>query len=464
MGTTARAGAATQLYQLLSGPSTPPGEIVAQVAGSSAVIIAGGWADLRVGDHAAALLSELPSTPVICTGGILAADARERSAGLEDYAEYRGGPVPPAPGPSAKRLAEALGKDAAVRVESASTNISEQGAEAAKAASEIQPDAGTLLVVASAYQRMGLSLAISASAPTARVVCIDNESDVDTDTKWFASHGRSLPALMLAEAARLQSAYPGPEHASLIGQVASAAARLDETINADAANLAAAVVARGVKVVCWDMDRTFMAAHSRGRMTPWALPSFASRIAPDFIRFSAALASTGCAQAVATHSDFAEHSPEKPEGEYIIGEPLVRAVGELSFPRLLQWPIVAYNPRARALKAKSAAAAGHSDSAASVGGQGDNGWEGHGDSDENRDKRYHLRTIAELLGCAVGDCMLIDDMPGSAQRLRCMPTPSFLSADLPRLAPCRKRRHRQRGWCARCPCAAARSGVSTRGR
>lgn len=428
MGTTARAGAAAQLYRLLSGPSTPPGEIVAQVAGSSAVIIAGGWADLRVGDHAAALLAALPSTPVICTGGILTADARERGAALEDYAEYRGGPVPPAPGPSAKRLAEALGKDAAVRVESTSTNISEQGAEAANAASEIQPDADALLVVASAYQRMGLSLAIGASAPTARVVCIDTESDVDTDTKWFASHGRSLPALMLAEAARLQSRHPGPEHASLIGEVAGAAARLDGSINADAAKLAAAVVARGVKVVCWDMDRTFMAAHSRGYMTPWALPSFASRVAPDFIRFSAALESAGCAQAVATHSDFAEHGPEKPEGEYIIGEPLVRAVGELSFPRLLQWPIVAYNPRARASKARAAAAAAAHDDrthAASVSCQGDGGWEGRGDSDEDRDKRYHLRTIAELLGCAVADCMLIDDMPGAAQRFRCIPTPFF---------------------------------------
>jgi hypothetical protein len=417
MGSSARAGAAAQLYRLLSSPSTPAAEIVAQVAGCSAAVIAGGWADLRVGDRAAALQAALPAgTPVVCTGGVLRADARERAAALADYVEYRGGPVPLAPEPSAKRLAEAFGKDAVVRVATTSTNISEQGAEAARAASELRPEAEALLVVVSAYQQLGMRLAISAAAPGAHVVCIDSDSDADADTKWFASHGRSLPAVMLAEAARLQSAHPEPGHTSLIGQVASAAQRLDHSINSDAAALAAAVSARGVKVVCWDMDRTFMAAHSRGRMTPWLLPSFASRVSPDFIRFSEALQSTGCAQAVATHSDFAEHGPEKPEGEYIIGEPLVRAVGELSFPTLLQWPIVAYNPRARALKARAAAVGHHDDSVEAAGragsGQADDGWEGHGGSDEDRDKRYHLRKIAELVGCDVADCMLIDDMPG----------------------------------------------------
>eukprot|EP01043_Picozoa_sp_COSAG02_P001443 COSAG02_NODE_30_length_50867_cov_66.594331_50_plen_454_part_00 len=453
MGSSARAGAAAQLYRLLSGPSTPAGEIAPQVAGSSTAIIAGGWADLRVGDRAAALQAALPgAVPVVCTGGILRADARERAAALEDYAEYRGGPVPSAPGPSAKRLAEAIGKDAVVRVETASTNISEQGAEAANAASGLRPEADTLLVVATAYQRLGMRLAISTAAPAARVVCIDSGSDADADTKWFASHGRNLPAVMLAEAARLQSAHPEPEHASLIGQVASTAQLLDDSINSDAANLAAAVAARGVKVVCWDMDRTFMAAHSRGRMTPWLLPSFASRVSPEFIRFSEALQSTGCAQAVATHSDFAEHSPEKPEGEYIIGEPLVRAVGELCFPTLLKWPIVAYNPRARALKARAAAVDSHDATVVAAGASADDGWEGRGGSDEDRDKRYHLRTIAELVGCDVADCMLIDDMPGRRTLDVRLPCPE---ADLPRLGRCRERGHRQRRWRPRRPRTAA---------
>ena len=85
----------------------------------------------------------------------------------------------------------------------------------------------------------------------------------------------------------------------------------------------------------------------------------------------------------------------------------------LSFPALLQWPIVAYNPRARALKARAAAVGSHDDTVAVAGGQAGDGWEGRGSSDADRDKRYHLRTIAELVGCNVADCMLIDDMPGS---------------------------------------------------
>ena len=414
----ARHGSAAQLFQLLSSPAVAPAEAIALAhAAASAAIVAGGWADTRVAEHAAGLRAALPDATCFCAGGTLVPDAAERAAGLEDFTEYRGGPAPTSPAPTrAERLADALGRDT-VRVECTSTTITEQ---AANVAGELEPGTDTLLVVASAYQRAGMRLALSASAPTARVVCVDsaNGSDAASDTAWFSSQGRALPALMLAEAARLQSAHPGPEHAVFMGQLTDAAKSLDDSINADAATLAAAVAARGVKCVCWDMDRTFMAAHSRGHMTPWLLPAFAPRVSPDFVRLSRALQSTECAQAVATHSDFAEHSAQRPEGEYIIGEPLVRRVGEESYPTLLQWPIVAYNPRARALKAAAAAAAGGGGKpvAAAAGGgtaEDEDGWEGRGDSEEDKDKRYHLRAIADAVGCDVKDCMLIDDMPGT---------------------------------------------------
>ena len=50
-----------------------------------------------------------------------------------------------------------------------------------------------------------------------------------------------------------------------------------------------------------------MAVHSRGSMTPANLPSFVSRVAPDFRRLSAALQTVGVLQAITTHSDTAEH-------------------------------------------------------------------------------------------------------------------------------------------------------------
>jgi hypothetical protein len=54
--------------------------------------------------------------------------------------------------------------------------------------------------------------------------------------------------------------------------------------------------------------------------------------------------------------------------------------------------------------------------AAAAGGgtaEDEDGWEGRGDSEEDKDKRYHLRAIADAVGCDVKDCMLIDDMPGT---------------------------------------------------
>eukprot|EP01046_Picozoa_sp_COSAG06_P067394 COSAG06_NODE_17451_length_940_cov_1.215220_1_plen_230_part_01 len=229
----ARHGSAAQLFQLLSSPAVAPAEAIALAhAAASAAIVAGGWADTRVAEHAAGLRAALPDATCFCAGGTLVPDAAERAAGLEDFTEYRGGPAPTSPAPTrAERLADALGRDT-VRVECTSTTITEQ---AANVAGELEPGTDTLLVVASAYQRAGMRLALSASAPTARVVCVDsaNGSDAASDTAWFSSQGRALPALMLAEAARLQSAHPGPEHAVFMGQLTDAAKSLDDSINAD---------------------------------------------------------------------------------------------------------------------------------------------------------------------------------------------------------------------------------------
>lgn len=71
---------------------------------------------------------------------------------------------------------------------------------------------------------------------------------------------------------------------------------------------------------------------------------------------------------------------------------------------------VAYNPSARAKKAREAAIAAGEEPASEAPAAGD-GWEGSGGSEADRDKRYHLNAIAEALGCAPTQCMLIDDMP-----------------------------------------------------
>jgi hypothetical protein len=92
----------------------------------------------------------------------------------------------------------------------------------------------------------------------------------------------------------------------------------------------------------------------------------------------------------------------------IIGERLVHAVGESTYPALLEWPCVAYNPRARAKKAQAGAAASEIPVWETSGDV--DGWEVSGGSEDDRDKRYHLRAIAKVVGCTPKECMLIDDM------------------------------------------------------
>ena len=245
--------AARALFELLSSTPVPAAGACEQAAAvSTAAIVAGGWADTRVGALAAELAAALPEAPIVCAGGTLAPDPRERAAALEDYSDaYRSGPRPAPRGPSAETLRAALlaadGGPAAgrIRLEPASATIVEQGSNAAAL---LGPGATTILVVASAYQHAGLRLALNAAMPAATVVCVDTEADFASDDAWFASQGRMLPALMLAEVARLQSAHPG---ASVLEDLTAAAQSLDHSLDAHALSLAEAVAARGVRCVCW---------------------------------------------------------------------------------------------------------------------------------------------------------------------------------------------------------------------
>ena len=94
-----------------------------------------------------------------------------------------------------------------------------------------------------------------------------------------------------------------------LSAAATASAPEDE---AAAAAWAKALVAAGVKVVCWDMDQTMVAAHSHGRMTKAGVGDFTAACSPDFLRLCPALAAAGVQQAVTTHSDRAEHGWNHP--------------------------------------------------------------------------------------------------------------------------------------------------------
>eukprot|EP01052_Picozoa_sp_SAG31_P060028 SAG31_NODE_19252_length_608_cov_0.952849_1_plen_122_part_10 len=66
-------------------------------------------------------------------------------------------------------------------------------------------------------------------------------------------------------------------------------------------------------VVVFDMDQCAVGQHSRGRLPKAELRNFASKATPDFVAAVRALAVMGTVGlAMATHSDLAEHSPDRP--------------------------------------------------------------------------------------------------------------------------------------------------------
>jgi len=136
------------------------------------------------------------------------------------------------------------------------------------------------------------------------------------------------------------------------------------------------------KVVAWDMDQCAVRHHSRGRLQRVDLEEFAKQVSPDFVLSVKELARRGrVGLAIATASDLAEHSPERPRGSVILGDELALEVLRLAVPDQAHlFHVVGFNPRAR-----------------------------NATDPDDLGKKRHLRTIAAYYNVALADCVLFDD-------------------------------------------------------
>eukprot|EP01052_Picozoa_sp_SAG31_P035034 SAG31_NODE_4173_length_3509_cov_58.704985_1_plen_262_part_00 len=151
----------------------------------------------------------------------------------------------------------------------------------------------------------------------------------------------------------------------------------------------------GVKVVCWDMDQTMVAAHSHGTMTKASVDEFAAAVSEDFLGLSPALAEVGIRQAVTTHSDRAEHSSTNPPSTHLLGEDLAAAVlsrSTLPYELTKTILLIGYNPEVR-----------------SASGDADAGLV------KNQAKKYHVRMAARHYGVSVSECLLLDDVRSNVE-------------------------------------------------
>ena len=260
-----RAAAAAHLFELLAGPGGPGqrGYGVANAGRADAglaAIVAGGWSDAgRVGQRAAELLGQALGTQgaappaVVCAGGTLEPTPAERAAALEEYTEYSGGPLPDPRPPHAEQLKAVLMQEHAgleLR-ETPSATVATQASDAAALLGDRASDGATVVVVASPYQQTGLRLELAAAAPTARVICALSGGYAE-ESAWWESQGRVLHALMLAEAGRLEQSQTVDREGErlLLAEIATAAADLEASLEAEARSIASGIADRGVKVVC----------------------------------------------------------------------------------------------------------------------------------------------------------------------------------------------------------------------
>ena len=255
--------AAAHLFELLAGPGGPGqrGYGVANAGRADAAlvaIVAGGWSDAaRVGQRAAELLGQALGTQgaappaVVCAGGTLEPTPAERAAALEEYTEYSGGPLPDPRPPHAEQLKAVLMQEHAgiELLETPSATVATQASDAA-ALLDLS-DGATVVVVASPYQQTGLRLELAAAAPTARVICALSGGYAE-ESAWWESQGRVLHALMLAEAGRLEQSQTVDREGErlLLAEIATAAADLEASLEAEARSIASGIADRGVKVVC----------------------------------------------------------------------------------------------------------------------------------------------------------------------------------------------------------------------
>lgn len=156
------------------------------------------------------------------------------------------------------------------------------------------------------------------------------------------------------------------------------------------ARVAAELQSKGVRAVAWDMDRTLVHAHSHGRMTKVGLAEFARCISPDFLGLAAALHAQGIHQAVATHSDRAEHTDAMPPETHLLGEDLASAVlraSPLEKKVVDSFLLIGYNPGVRAAQGDAEAA-----------------------RPANQAKKRHVRQIAAHFQVAIEAILLLDDL------------------------------------------------------
>ena len=140
-------------------------------------------------------------------------------------------------------------------------------------------------------------------------------------------------------------------------------------------------------VVCFDLDQCAVRQHSRGRLLRTDLDGFASRVSPDFVSAIPALLDHSVKLAIVTHSDLAQHGPNKPRGNkglpdaVILGDDLVHEVLQRAVPEYAhEFFVVAWRPKSRGIE-----------------------------GEKDMGKIRHVRTCAAFYDVPVDRCILFDD-------------------------------------------------------
>jgi len=138
-----------------------------------------------------------------------------------------------------------------------------------------------------------------------------------------------------------------------------------------------------IKLVVFDMDFTAVAQHSRGRLPRLALNDYIRKATPAFLALVPKLFQENFSLAIATHSDEAEYGGQIQPETHILGKELATQLIKKSFPPEISdaFFIVAYNPRVHP----------------------------EDETEANRIKRYHMRTIREKFKVQLNEIVFFDD-------------------------------------------------------
>ena len=161
--------------------------------------------------------------------------------------------------------------------------------------------------------------------------------------RHYAYSFNSVPAVVSAKNFCLRHSFNSKNSCSMSIEKGEFLGSRDEFL----ASLADGISAK-FRVVAFDMDQCIVSAHSRGQLLRQDLPSFLSKVSPDFVDLVPYLASRNLCLCVATHSDEAEYTDLINPSTHIMGEELVRSVLESAVPSHAdRFEIIAYNPYVR---------------------------------------------------------------------------------------------------------------------